>query len=87
MGQSDIIEFLEREYYKNSDRKFTKKEIEDGTGKTVKDYSLRTLAKNREIYREVDEEAIKLGHRKYRYRYVPNGNSLIRSLSLRFKGK
>lgn len=85
MGQSDVLEFLEKEYYKDPDRKFTRKEIEDVTGKSVKGYSIRALSKNGEIHREIDEEASKLGHRKYIYRYIPHDKVLIKSLPLRFK--
>jgi len=78
MGQGDIIQFLEREFRKDSTRTFTKKEIENGIEKTIREYSLRSLVNHGEIYREPEVTITSKGrHERYRYRYLPNGPFLI----------
>jgi len=74
MVQADVIKFLEREYHKDSERTFTKREIENGLKGNIKDHSLRSLVKYGEISRELEEVSMNgCGFRQFRYRYVPNG--------------
>jgi len=75
MAQADVIEFLESEYYKDPERKFTKREIENGIKMGIKDHSLITLVKYGEVTREREKLIGKRGYvyRQYRYGYVPNG--------------
>jgi hypothetical protein len=78
MGQREVIEFLEKQFYKNPERKFTREEIEVGIKRAVKNYSLKSMAEHGDIYRE-HEDLLKgkTRFRSFRYRYIPNGNFLI----------
>ena len=71
MGQAEVIEFLEQEFYRNSKNKFTKEEIEKSVGKRFNDHSLIALVEYGEIERET--KSVHGNQRKYRYRYKPNG--------------
>jgi len=78
MGQSDVIEFLERKFYEDPERLFSKEEIEMGISKIVKNYSLKSMAEHGDIYREA--EALpknKTRFKGFRYRYLPNGSFSI----------
>ncbi len=78
MGQAEIIEFLEKEFYKNPEKTFTKKEIEIGIRKKVKDYSLKSLVEYGEIAREREIIKTKNGmYKQFRYKYLPNGSFTI----------
>jgi hypothetical protein len=75
MGQREVIDFLSKEYRKNSERKFSKEEIKQGIGKAIGDsplnHSLRVLSYYREIEREIKGDT--KFNKTYRYRYIPNG--------------
>ena len=79
MSQEDIIEFLEKEYHKNSERKFSREEIKQGIRKTIGDsplnHSLRVLSYYGEIEREIKGDT--RFNKTYRYRYIPSGSFKI----------
>ncbi|MEM5872326.1 MAG: hypothetical protein QXD55_00475 [Candidatus Aenigmatarchaeota archaeon] len=80
MGQKEIIEFLEKEYFKDPNKSFTKEEIEKVIGKSIKYYSLNSMADFGEIERQVETiRTNKCKFKRYKYRYLPNGPFLIKN--------
>ena len=75
MGQGDVIEFLEKEYRKNPERKLSKEEIKQGIGKAIGNsplnHSLKVLSYYGEIEREIKGDT--RFNKTYSYRYIPNG--------------
>jgi hypothetical protein len=79
MGQSDVLEFLEREYSRNPKSDFYREDIKKGSGNNVGNavlnHSLRILVRYREIERI---EAGKNGPNKiWKYRYLPHESSKV----------
>lgn len=81
MGQEDVTRFLETQFYKDSEKDFTKKEIENAVGKKIQDRSLITPVNYGEISRKLEIIKTKKGLcRRYRYKYVPNSPFIIADL-------
>lgn len=82
MGQKDIIKFLEKEYEKNPNRLFTRKEIVIGLGNGVKkdspylSRSLKMLRKKGDVYWERDNNS-KNPKRLFYYRYQPTSDEMV----------
>ena len=82
MGQQEIMDFLEKEYRKNSNRLFTRKEIAIGLGNGIKkdspylSRSLRIAREKGDVYWERDNNS-KNPKRPFYYRYKPNSDEIV----------
>jgi len=80
MGQEDILKFLEKEYFKNPEKSFTKEEIEKNIGKIVRYYSLNSMVDYGEIEKNVETIKTSKGKfKRFKYRYLLNGSFLIKN--------